>query len=135
MFGEHDHHHDHVDDCNRTHPADRAPQPDDPMEISGVRVDGDPRFMLDCLITEYARLGFEADDLLRMFDDPQFQGPHALTRALGRDYVRSQIHAVLRRCGVLRVRVVEQPLEETSEPAASSPVTLTVRGRPVAERI
>jgi hypothetical protein len=138
MF-EHGDEHRHEDDCNRTHPRDRDAKPDDPLELSGIEVEGDPEVMLDCIVEEYARMGCGADDILRMFDDPFFQGPYGLTRAFGRDYVRLRVQGVLRRCGVLRVRVVEQPSEREdaridAERGGGPRVSLTVGGRPIAER-
>jgi hypothetical protein len=130
-----EHEHGHDDECNRTHPRDRDARADDPMEISGVEVDGDPEVMLDCVVEEYARMGYDFDDILRMFDDPFFQGPYGLTRAFGRDYVRLRVRGVLRRCGVLRVRVVEAPPDDAESAEPKEPlVGLTVRGRPTAER-
>ena len=130
-----DPHHEHgEDDCNRTHPRDRDARGDDPLEISGIQVDGDPEVMLDCIVEEYARLGCDAADILRMFDDPFFQGPYGLTRAFGRDYVRLRVRGVLGRCGVLRVRVVEAPPEDAESEPVEPLVALTVRGRPTAER-
>lgn len=137
MF-EHDHENHHTDDCNRTHPRDRDAKADDPLELSGVEVEGDPEVMLDCIVEEYARMGCDAGDILRMFNDPFFQGPYGLTRAFGRDYVRLRVEGVLRRCGVLRVRVVEHPADEADGREPDGPilprVTLTVRGRRPAER-
>lgn len=127
--------HDHDDDCNRTHPKDRAAKTDDPMELSGIELNGDPEVMLDCVVEEYARMGCDADAIFQMFDDPFFQGPYGLTRAFGREYIRSRVEGILRRCGVLRVRVVEQPVEDADESAAEQQVTLTVGGRAIAERI
>jgi hypothetical protein len=124
-----DHHH-HDDDCNRTHPKDRAAQTDDPMEISGIEVEGDPEVMLNCIVEEFARMGCDAETILRLFDDPFFLGPHGLTKAFGREYIRDRVHGILKRCGVMSVRVIEQPADETIEP-----VVLTVGGRAIAERI
>jgi hypothetical protein len=127
---------DHDDACNRTHPRDRDARADDPLEISGIEIEGDPEVMLDCIVEEYARMGCDADDILRMFHDPFFQGPHGLSRAFGREYVRLRVEGVLRRCGVLRVRVVEAPPDDARSPEPRDPlVALTVRGRSTAERI
>ena len=128
MPHEHDHHDD--DDCNRTHPKDRAPQADDPMEISGIEIEGDPQVMLQCIVEEFARMGCDAEDILRMFDDPFFQGPYGINLAFGRQYIRRYVTSMLKQSGVMRVRVIEQPPEEDLEP-----VTLTVGGRAIATRI
>jgi hypothetical protein len=122
-------HHDHNDDCNITHPRDRAPQAGDPMEISGIEVEGDPQVMLECIIEEYARMGADADAIMRMFNDPYFQGPHGLTRVYGRQFIRYRVEQILDRCGVLRVSMSE----EAAAPDGES-VALTVAGRTIAER-
>ncbi|CAN5337952.1 hypothetical protein BH09PLA1_BH09PLA1_00130 [soil metagenome] len=126
--------HDHDENCNTTHPKDRAPQSDDPMEISGIEVDGDPEVMLDCIVEEYARLGCDADMIMRMFDDPFYQGPYGVTKAFGREYVRRRIDDVLRRCGVLRVRVTELVPVETESGCDERQARLTIGGRAIAER-
>jgi hypothetical protein len=130
MSCDHDHHH-HNDDCNRTHPADRAPQADDPMEISGIEIEGDPQVMLACIVEEFARMGCDVDAIMRMFDDPFFQGPYGLTRAFGRDYIRGRVAEIVRGCGVMTVRIVEQQQDENE---TEQPVNLTVGGRAVARR-
>ena len=123
------HEHDHDDDCNRTHPKDRVPQADDPMEISGIEIEGDPQVMLQCIVEEFARMGCDSDTILRMFDDPFFQGPHGLTKAFGREYIRDRVNRILKRSGVMSVLFIEQPPEDEIEP-----VTLTVGGRAIATR-
>jgi hypothetical protein len=133
-MSDHDHDHDNDDNCNVTHPKDRAPKSDDPMELSGVELDGDPEVMLDCIVEEYARMGEGADVILRMFNDPDYQGPYGLTKAFGRDYIRLRVEGILRRCGVLRFRVTEL-IPPESEPQPSERVTtLTIGGRAIEER-
>jgi hypothetical protein len=114
--------HDEHDHCNQTHPKDRAPKPDDPMEISAISLDGDPHFMLECIVEEYARMGCDRDQIVQMFSDPFYQGPYGLTRALGRERIVQRIDEILLRCGVLKFRMIEQAELENV-------VHITVRGR------
>ena len=38
-------------------PLKKRVEPEDPMELRCVAVDGDPDFMIDCIVEEYARPG------------------------------------------------------------------------------
>jgi hypothetical protein len=86
------------------HPRDRAIEPEDPMLLTGEPADGEPLFMLDSLIEEYAGQGFDKDRILRLFDAPFFQATWGLRCALGRPLVEARIDAVLARRGIARFR-------------------------------
>jgi len=91
----------------KTHPASRELLPDDPLDLTGVQVDGDPRLMLRLLVEEYARLGWGADQIIHLARDPFYVGFHGLLRAFGEEGLRQQIESQLARCGVVRVTAVE----------------------------
>lgn len=79
------------------------PDPTDPMTLHGVGVETDNELamveMAECFIDEYARLGFDADRILHMFDTRGFAGPYMATMALGRKRIRELVDTVLARWG------------------------------------
>jgi hypothetical protein len=91
------------------HPKDRPAEPADPFQLFAGGVAGDPRLMLDCLVEEYSRMGYDAHALLRLFEDPEFLATHGLRGLFGADAIRERVREVLARCGVLRVRVSALP--------------------------
>ena len=108
---DHDHDHDHEDDCNLRHPRDREMQADDPMMLEPVEIDGDPEIMIDCLIEEFARMGWDTPTIIRMFDDPFYEGPHRARRLYTAEAFEARVRRVLARCGTMRVR--DQPCRST----------------------
>ncbi len=80
---------------------------DDPLELQGVQVDGDPAFMIDCVTEEYARLGWSSQQILQLFQSPDYPFLHQMFQAMGATVVQERIDRVIGRCGVFRVRTVE----------------------------
>jgi len=87
------------------HPKDRPWQPEDPLEMRAVPVNGAPELMLACLIEEYAHQGWDRDALLKLFDDPFFLATHGLKGLLGEEALHKRLDEVLARCGVIRCTV------------------------------
>jgi hypothetical protein len=96
----------------KIHPASREMLPDDPMELQGFELEGDPELMLRLLVEEYARLGFDAGAIIQLAVDPQYQAFDGLRRAFGEDGIRRRVSEVVARCGVMRVKTAEAPLDE-----------------------
>lgn len=96
----------------KTHPATREMLPEDPMEMTGIEVPGDPDLMLRLLVEEYARIGWGRDALMQLARDPNYQSFHGLWRQMGEEALRQRIDQVLSRCGVMRVRYTEAPSAE-----------------------
>jgi len=94
------------------HPRDRAIEPEDPMLLTGEPVRGEPLFMLDSLIEEFAGQGWDKARILRLFDAPFFQATWGLRQALGRPRIEAHIDAVLARFGVQRTRTRFPPAKE-----------------------
>lgn len=80
-------------------------EPDDPMDLRAEATAGDPTFMIDSIVEEYARIGWDAGRILRLFEEPFFQATYGLGRAAGVEAVQRRVHAVLARCGTMRVTV------------------------------
>jgi hypothetical protein len=92
----------------KVHPATREVLPVDPLNLHGIEVPGDPALMLRLLVEEYARLGAGTEQILNLARNPFYQSFHGLFRLLGEQELRRQVSAILRRCGVIRVRTLEQ---------------------------
>ena len=73
------------------------PDPTDPMTLHGMIVetsdDRAMREMTECFVEEYIRLGFDADRILQMFENPGYAGPYLAYQTLGLDAVRLLIDA------------------------------------------
>jgi hypothetical protein len=93
----------------KTHPATREMLPDDPLELTGFELPGDPELMLRLLVEEFARMGFDAAAILRLARDPNYQAFHGLRRCFGDAELAARINQILARCGVLRVTTKEAP--------------------------
>lgn len=91
----------------KIHPATREILPDDPMEMTGFEVPGDPDLMLRLLVEEYARIGWGTEAIMQLARDPNYQAFHGLWRNFGEAQLRDRVEQVLSRCGVMRVRKTE----------------------------
>jgi len=91
----------------KVHPATREILPDDPMELTGVEVPGDPELMLRLLVEEYARMGWDLAAVMRLAHDPFYVGFHGLLTAYGEDGLRRRVSEILSRVGVTRVLTKE----------------------------
>jgi hypothetical protein len=93
----------------KVHPATRGIEPDDPMNLHAVEVDGDPQVMLQMLVEDYGRMGFGLDALMNLCRQPFYQGLHGLWRRYGEEELRRRLGEILARCGVFRAVVREAP--------------------------
>ncbi len=93
-------------------PLRKSVDVDDPMELRGFECDGDPDYMIDCLVEEYVRLGWPPEKILGLFEAPGYPMLHALWHTKGPETIRRKIERVARRTGVFRFRTVEQPLDD-----------------------
>lgn len=89
----------------------KKPEPDDPMELRGVACDGDPDFMVDCLIEEYAWMGWRAQDIMGLFESPSYPVLHGLYRTQGAESIRHRVEVVIQRFGGFRFQTTERPAE------------------------
>ena len=97
----------------KVHPATREMLPEDPLDLQGFEVPGDPQLMLRLLVEEYARLGAGVDAIMGLARDPFYQAFHGLWRLFGEEELRRRVGEITARCGVTRVRTVHtQPTSE-----------------------
>ena len=81
---------------------------DDPMELVGVALpDGDPEELASSIVEEFLRMGLSDQELLHLFRDPFYSGPHAIWRSRGDEYVRGLIHRGRERWGFPRFAIKE----------------------------
>jgi hypothetical protein len=67
------------------------PDPTDPQMLVGVVLPSDEqatREMAYVFAEEFARMGFDAQGILRLFRDPFYAGAHGAYRSLGEDGIR-----------------------------------------------
>jgi hypothetical protein len=102
----------------KVHPATRAVEADDPLELHATAVAGDPEVMLECLIQEYVWMGWDREHIVALFHSPFYPALSALLRHYGEEGVRRHVAAVLGRMGVFRVSgtVRDEPESEDDEP-------------------
>jgi len=97
----------------KVHPASREILPDDPMDMHGFEVPGDPNLMLRLLVEEYARIGWGAEAMMQLARDPNYQAFHGLWQLFGEDELHRRVVEIVSRCGVIRVKTTEvQPLPD-----------------------
>lgn len=97
----------------KVHPATRAVEPEDPMDLHGIEVDGDPEIMLRMLVEDYARMGCGFDELMGFFRQSFYVGFHGLLEFYGEEELARRVRGILSRCGVFRVATrVTTPLSE-----------------------
>ena len=81
---------------------------DDPMELVGVALpDGDPEELASSIVEEFIRMGLSDPELLGLFHDPFYTGPHAIWRSRGDEYVRGLIGRGRERWGFPRFATKE----------------------------
>ena len=101
----------------KVHPLTRAVESEDPLELVATPVAGDPDIMLECLVQEFAWMGWDAGQLLELFRSPLYPVLNQLLGAHGEAEVRRRIASVLARSGVFRITaVVDEEPEPDDEP-------------------
>jgi hypothetical protein len=69
--------------------------------------------MAEAFIDEYARLGFDENRILHMFDTKGYAGPYMATTALGKPRIRAMVKYVLARWGGRRAATAAaQPMAD-----------------------
>jgi hypothetical protein len=108
---------------HKVHPLARAAEPEDPLTLHATPVAGDPEVMLHCLVQEYAWMGWEAEEILRLFRDPFYPALHALWRLFGEAGLRERVTTVLKQTGTWRLDadVREEPEPDVGRISNPSP--------------
>jgi len=98
---------DREDETPKDCAVERPSEPDHPLLLTPAVAWGDPGFMLECLVSEYALLGYDRNEILEMFDRPFFEGTYNLGQTFGPTEMRRRVASVLDRTGTLKVRVAQ----------------------------
>ncbi len=73
-------------------PRDKELDPDDPMELVGVEIEGgDADQVLDDLVQEYLFLGWSPAQIMFLFRSPHYAATHYIYQQKGGDYVKGRI--------------------------------------------
>ena len=89
------------------HGAAKQAEPTDPMDLVGAVVPGgDLDQFARCFIEEFAGMGFDGEEILALFRQPEYVGLHPIYQIKGEESVRRMIAEVLDDCGVFRVTEV-----------------------------
>lgn len=81
--------------------------PADPMELVGVMLPTETDTlisMVECVIEEFVKIGWDEDRLIRLFRNPFYQGTHLLYRLKGEEYARHLIRTIRKQWGFDRAR-------------------------------
>lgn len=108
----------------KVHPATREVLPDDPMELRGFQVPGDPQLMLKLLVEEYARIGYGIDSIMQLALDSNYQAFHNLLKLEGEEELRRQVSEIIAKCGIIRVTTKE------AAPVPEELVQLEIKPKP-----
>jgi hypothetical protein len=104
----------------KVHPATRAVEVDDPMMLYACPTGGDPELMIQCLVQEYAWMGFDGQAIMRLFHDSEYPALNALLAHYGANWVLTQVQNVLAATGVHRFSGIV--VDEAAEVADKSEV-------------
>ncbi len=101
-------HNAHANAVPKVHPATREVLPEDPMDLQGFEVPGDPNLMMRLLVEDYARMGWNTEAIMSLATDPNYQVFHGLLRMFGEGELRRRISDVIARCGVMCVKTTQR---------------------------
>ena len=105
------------DELVSTHGAAKKAEATDPLDLVGTVVPGgDIEFLARCFVEEFAAMGYDGEQILELFRQPQYVAVHPVYRAKGEEGVRRLIEEVLAECGVFRV---SETITEESPPQRS----------------
>jgi hypothetical protein len=79
--------------------ADKKFEQDDPMELVGTVLDGGGDAAMEemglTFVEELARMRWSREDILTVFLDPFYRGPHTVFRSKGLGFVTALIDSVM----------------------------------------
>jgi hypothetical protein len=95
---------------SKVHPLAREVEPEDPMELVATPVEGEPDFMLQCIVEEFTWMGMDAEQLLGLFRNPEYPVLNQLLRHYGAEAIQQRVRALQGPLGGIRFReVIEEP--------------------------
>ena len=118
----------------KVHPLARGVEAGDPLELVATPVEGDPEYMLQCMVAEFAWMGLSAEELLGLFRSPAYPVLNQLREYFGDVGVRERIDALLGSFGGLRFSAVVDDEPEPDEEDGPTLIQLSV-GRIAGDRV
>jgi hypothetical protein len=112
--------------------AQKEFEDDDPMELVGTFVEGDDANIEEMgftFVEELARMEWSQEEILTVFADPFYRGPHTVYRAKGPEFVKSLIVAVMGSNNPVRKPGLPSPAAESSPGVGFIPLAALIRGR------
>jgi len=102
----------------KVHPLTRDVEAEDPMELIANPVVGDPGVMLQCMIQEFAWMGWGPEELLGLFHSPEYPVLNQLREHYGEDAIRQRIEDLVGESGVFQVSgvLIDEVEPEEEEP-------------------
>jgi hypothetical protein len=97
----------------KVHPLARSVEADDPLELVATPVAGDPDYMLQCMIEEFAWMGMNAGELLGLFRNPAYPLLNQLMHHFGEDAICERVQGLLANLRGLRFSAI---VDEEPEP-------------------
>jgi hypothetical protein len=104
----------------KVHPLSRPVEFDDPMELMANPVEGDPYVMLDCIVEEFAWMGYTTEEILALFDNPEYPVLNQLARFFGKEEVCRRVEE---RLSYGMVRFTEVIADDLGENGIAWPFT------------
>lgn len=113
-------------------PRSRMSEPEDPFELMAEPVMGDPAVMLECILQEFAWMGWNAEQLLALFYNPGYPMLCDLRAHYGDEEIRRQVDALVERWGVWQFRetIAEPELSDDEDQPELVQIDLSFPGRP-----
>ncbi len=75
-------------------------EPDDPIEMIGMEIPNQSeeqlRDMALCFAEEFVREGWTEEELMKLFKNPFYHGPHLVWEQKGDDYVKAVINEAIK---------------------------------------
>jgi hypothetical protein len=79
----------------KVHPASRSAEPEDPLLMQAISVEGDPDLMLRCVVQEFLSMGWDVEQILSLFEDPEYPALCELGQYYGVTGLRERIAGLL----------------------------------------
>lgn len=97
----------------KVHPLSRPADEEDPLELMAQPAIGDPDVMLECILQEFAWMGWSVEQLLSLFHHPGYPVLNQLREFYGDAEVRRRVEQLAAQWGQLRFReTIVEPEED-----------------------
>jgi hypothetical protein len=104
----------------KVHPLDRLAAGTDPLELRAEPVPGDPDVMLQCILQEFAWMGWDISQLLSLFHHPGYPVLGQLRQLFGDDELRRRVETLAAQWGVLRFHETQVADDDEPETAGET---------------